>query len=311
MLFNSYIFILAFLPITLIVYFLLSRIHNHIYAKIWLLCCSLYFYAYFNFSYFFIIITSIIFNYCMNLLLCPRSKKFTPFALKKPFRLMVIVLALVVNVGILFYFKYFDFFITNINSVFGTSFNLMHLVLPLGISFFTFQQLSFVLDSYKKKVPAYNFVDYALFVSFFPQLIAGPIVLHNEIVPQFADPANRRFNNQNFSEGIMAFAIGLFKKAIIADTFSKIVTWGYGSDITTLNSTNALLVMLAYTIQIYFDFSGYCDMATGIGRMFNIRITMNFNSPYKALTIVDFWKRWHITLTRFFTNYLYYPLGGN
>lgn len=187
---------------------------------------------------------------------------------------------------------------------------LKHLVLPLGISFFTFQQMSFIIDSYKKETPPYNLKTYALFVVFFPQLIAGPIVTHTEIIPQFMDLAKRKLCWKNLSCGIYIFAIGLFKKVIMADTFGNAVTWGF-SNYRELNATNAFLTMLCYTIQIYFDFSGYCDMAIGIGKMFNIDLPLNFNSPYKALTITEFWDRWHITLTRFFTKYVYIPLGGN
>lgn len=222
----------------------------------------------------------------------------------------MLIFAIAVNIGALFFFKYYDFFFSYVNAAFNTDFVLHHLILPLGISFFTFQQLSYIIDSYRGEVPKYGFPDYALFVTFFPQLIAGPIVTHNEMVPQYADAARKKVNYENLSRGIMAFSFGLAKKVLIADTFGNAVNWGYGN-IWLLDSTNALLVMLFYTLQIYFDFSGYCDMATGIGLMFNIDITKNFNSPYRALTITDFWKRWHMTLTRFFTRYVYIPMGGN
>ena len=223
---------------------------------------------------------------------------------------IIFFVALALNIGSLFFFKYYDFFVSNINTIFNTNITLLNLVLPLGISFFTFQQLSYVIDSYKKDVPIYNFLDYALFVSYFPQLIAGPIVTHDEMVPQFADVSKKKFNADNFSKGLYAFALGLGKKVIIADAFGLVVDKAFG-EISELGTVNALFAMLSYTIQIYFDFSGYCDMATGIGKMMNIDITMNFNSPYRAVNIVDFWKRWHITLTRFFTRYIYIPLGGN
>lgn len=217
---------------------------------------------------------------------------------------------LLMNIGIIIYYKYYAFFIENINFVFKTDYPVIRLLLPLGISFFTFQQVSFLIDSYKGKVPNYALLDYALFVTYFPQLIAGPIVLHNELVPQFADSKKKHFNSCNFSQGIYAFAFGLAKKVLLADSFGKIVDWGF-SNITSLGFTNGWLVMLAYTFQIYFDFSGYCDMATGIGKMMNIDLPINFSSPYKANNIVDFWKRWHMTLTRFFSTYVYIPLGGN
>jgi alginate O-acetyltransferase complex protein AlgI len=221
-----------------------------------------------------------------------------------------LIATLAVNIGILFYYKYFDFFIDNINVMFKADFVMHHLILPLGISFFTFQQISYIIDSYRGEVPNYYFWDYALYVTFFPQLIAGPIVLHGEMLPQFADTSKKQINYENLSKGIMAFSFGLAKKVLLADTFGKAVNWGYGN-VELLDSTNALLVSLFYTFQIYFDFSGYSDMAIGLGLMFNISLPKNFNSPYRALTITDFWKRWHMTLTRFFTRYVYFPLGGN
>ena len=196
------------------------------------------------------------------------------------------------------------------NHAFGLNLTLNRVALPLGISFFTFQQLSYVIDSYRRTVPRYNILDYSLFVTFFPQLIAGPIVLHSEIVPQFADPKNRSFNFDNFAPGLYAFARGLVKKVIIADTFAAAVDAGFASALT-LNTAEAWFVAIGYTLQLYFDFSGYCDMATGIALMFNIQLPINFNSPYKSLNIREFWQRWHITLSRFLTTYIYFPLGGS
>jgi len=302
MLFNSYIFIFAFLPVTLFGYFLLNKFKLLKSAQAFLVMASLLFYAYFNFSYLWIIIASILFNFAVN--------KILHLNVRQTIRKMVLVVGLLCNLGLFVYFKYSNFFIENINRVFGTDYFLGSILLPLGISFFTFQQVSYIIDSYKKEVPNYSFLNYATFVAFFPQLIAGPIVLHKEIVPQFADNTRKKFNFDNFSKGLKAFAFGLAKKVLIADLFGQVVAIGY-NDISALNTTSALLLMFSYTIQIYFDFSGYCDMATGLGLMFNISIPQNFNSPYKALTITDFWKRWHITLTRFFRKYLYYPLGGN
>lgn len=305
MLFNSYIFIFAFFPIVLLGYFGLNRFQKYTAANIFLIIASLFFYGYFNWWYLLIIVSSVVLNYSFSRIML--SEK-TAKALRKP----VFFLALALNIGSLFYFKYYDFFIGNINALFRTDFPLLHLLLPLGISFFTFQQLSYVIDSYKRdeKISKYNFFDYALFVTYFPQLIAGPIVTHDEMVPQFADVGKKRFNADNFAAGLYAFTFGLGKKVIVADAFGLLVDQAF-TDVSSLGTVNAVLTMLAYTFQIYFDFSGYCDMATGIGKMMNIDITMNFNSPYKAVTVVDFWKRWHITLTRFFTRYIYIPLGGN
>lgn len=305
MLFNSYIFVFAFLPIVLIGYFGLNHFKKYNAAKIFLIAASLYFYGYFNWSYLLIIVSSVGLNYLFSRVML--SDK-TASGIRK----LVFAIALTANIGSLFFFKYYDFFIGNVNAVFGFSMPLLHILLPLGISFFTFQQLSYVIDSYKRdeNIAKYNFFDYALFVTYFPQLIAGPIVTHDEMVPQFADLSKKKFNADNFAPGLFGFVIGLGKKVIIADTFGLFVDAGF-ADVSQLGTVNAVLVMLAYTFQIYFDFSGYCDMATGIGKMMNIDITMNFNSPYKAININDFWKRWHITLTRFFTKYIYIPLGGN
>ena len=305
MLFNSYIFVLLFLPLVLLGYFGFNRLKLYDIAKIFLIAMSLVFYGYYNPYYLLIIVTSVIFNYTFSLIML--SDK-----IGNAVRKGVFGLSLTLNIGSLFYFKYFDFFIYNINTLFKTSFPFLNIALPLGISFFTFQQLSYVIDSYNKdeSVKKYNFFDYTLFVTYFPQLIAGPIVTHDEMVPQFADLSKKRFNPDNFAKGIYAFAIGLGKKVIIADSLGLLVDTSF-ANISGLGTVKAFLTMLAYTFQIYFDFSGYCDMATGIGKMMNIDITMNFNSPYKAIGIVDFWKRWHITLTRFFTKYIYIPLGGN
>lgn len=303
MLFNSYIFILAFLPVTLAGYFGLARLFRKLpLNKVWLVGCSLVFYAYFNVRYLPIIVLSILVNYALSQgMLAARGKGV---------RALLLAVGLLGNLGVLGYYKYYDFFVQNVNALAGTSFVLHRLVLPLGISFFTFQQLSYVIDSYKRTVPRYGLIDYSLFVTFFPQLIAGPIVLHSEIVPQFADPENRRFRFENFAPGLYAFALGLFKKVIVADTFAKVAEWGFGPG-QALNTPEAWFVAFAFAFQLYFDFSGYCDMAMGLGRMFNINIPQNFNSPYKAQNIKEFWQRWHITLSRFFTNYIYFPMGGS
>ena len=305
MLFNSYIFVLAFLPIVLIGYFGLNHFHQYSAAKVFLILASLFFYGYFNWWYLLIIVSSVGLNYLFSRVML-REKT------GKALRRITFSIALTLNIGSLFFFKYYDFFVSNVNALFKTDWALLHIMLPLGISFFTFQQLSYVIDSYKrdKNIIRYNFFDYALFVTYFPQLIAGPIVTHDEMVPQFADIRKKKFDSDNFAAGLYGFALGLGKKVIIADSFGLFVDAAF-ADVSKLGTVNALLVMLAYTFQIYFDFSGYCDMATGIGKMMNIDITMNFNSPYKAININDFWKRWHITLTRFFTRYVYIPLGGN
>jgi len=301
-LFNSFIFIFAFLPITIVVYFCVNRWGKFSLGKIWLILMSFVFYAYFNVAYLPIIILSILFNYALSQCMLTSKRAWLCR--------LCFAAGLLGNLGVLGYYKYYDFFISNVNAAFGSSFMLHRVLLPLGISFFTFQQLAYVIDSYKRTVPRYNMVDYALFVTFFPQLIAGPIVLHSEIVPQFADPKNRHFRFENFSPGLYAFAIGLFKKTLVADTFAKVVDYGFAAGVT-LNAPETFFVMIGYMIQVYFDFSGYCDMAIGLSRMFNINAPLNFNSPLKSLNIREYWTRWHMTLSRFFTRYLYFPLGGS
>lgn len=303
MLFNSYEFIFLFLPITLIVYFLLNKYNRNILSKTWLVIASLYFYSYFNKSYLILIIVSIVINYFIGTELNIRANNVIK-------RKLLLISGIVFNIGALGYFKYYDFFIENINIIFKTNFNLFHIILPLGISFFTFQQLSFVADSYHRKNLNYDFLSYCLFVTFFPQLIAGPIVLPAEMLPQFENDENKKVNWENMNRGLYMFSIGLAKKVIIADTIAHFANAGFDM-MESLNFAEAWLTSVSYTLQLYFDFSGYCDMAMGIGLMFNIVLPLNFNSPYKSTNIQEFWRRWHITLGRFMTNYLYIPLGGN
>ena len=271
-------------------------------AQLFLVAMSFWFYGYFQVNYLLIMITSILVNYAFHRIL---SKELPRNAAKG-----IMIAAVAANLGILFYFKYFDFFLTNINQVFGTEFLLRKIVLPLGISFFTFQQIGFVVDTYRGEVQDCKLLEYALFVSFFPQLIAGPIVNQSEMLPQFATMTERKFDWEKFARGFILFVLGMFKKVILADTLGAGVDFGYGNP-DVLGRLDALVVMFAYTLQLYFDFSGYCDMARGIGKMLGMEIPVNFNSPYKAVNIIDFWKRWHITLNRFFTKYVYIPLGGN
>ena len=303
MLFNSYIFVFVFLPAALLGYFLLNRTKKYTLANCFLVGMSLWFYGYFNYSYLPIICVSITANYCLSKLI--QSEKAGGM-----FRKILLTVGLALNIGSIFYFKYYDFFIENVNAVFRSGFTLKHLVLPLGISFFTFQQVSYVIDSYRGETKDYGFAEYALFVSFFPQLIAGPIVLHDEILPQLRDASKRSFNTENAAHGLYFFAIGLFKKVILADTFSAAVTAGY-ADVSVITSAEAWLVSVCYTLQIYFDFSGYSDMAIGLGKMFNIDLPQNFDSPYMSTSITEFWGRWHMTLTRFLRKYVYFPLGGS
>ena len=299
MVFSSYVFVAAFLPAVLIIYYLLSKLKSGVYQRLFLIAASMFFYGYFNPSYLPIIILSIAVNYCFAIGVQRGGRA------KKP----IFIIGVLFNVFLLGYFKYYDFFIENINAVFSSSFTLRHIVLPLGISFFTFQQLSFLISVYKGEEKVGQLLDYSLFISFFPQLVAGPIVLYSEMMPQFKDESRRYFSTENFSAGLYLFAIGLFKKAYIADTLAVFADNGFG--LTGLGFIPAWATALSYTLQLYFDFSGYSDMAVGLGRMFNIDIPFNFDSPFKSQSITEFWRRWNITLGRALGTYIYKPLGGN
>ena len=225
-------------------------------------------------------------------------------------RQALLLIGIVANLGLLGFYKYKDFFLANVNWLCGTDFAYGQLLLPLGISFFTFQQLAYIIDCYRNQAPLYKLFPYALFVSFFPQLIAGPIVHHREMLHQFQQAGNRRVDSGHVSAGLYVLAMGLFKKVIMADSLAHWVSFGFNAP-AELGLLEGWIVSLAYSLQLYFDFSGYTDMATGTALMFNIRLPANFNSPYKAASIQDFWRRWHMTLGRFLRDYLYIPLGGN
>lgn len=300
MVFSSYTFILLFLPIVIGVYYLLSHIKNDIYQRLFLIGASLFFYGYQNIKYVALILLSIAVNYVIAIVI-QRSKK----AIAKPF----LIVGILFNVLLIGYYKYYDFFIENINLIAKTDFTLKHILLPLGISFFTFQQLSFLVSVYKGEEKVERLRDYSLFVLFFPQLVAGPIVLYSEMIPQFKETKRRFFDGENFSRGLYMFAIGLFKKAVIADTLCVLVDNGFS--LTSYGLAAAWTTALSYTLQIYFDFSGYSDMAVGLGKMFNIDIPFNFLSPYRSESITEFWRKWHITLGRALSTYIYKPLGGN
>lgn len=302
MLFNSYIFIFLFLPIALTGWYLLNRYKFYEPARLFLAGMSLWFYGYFNIYYLSVIVVSILGNYLISYLI----KLFH----SKPASRIGLLCGILLNLGFLFYFKYYDFFFENINAVFHTSFTLKHILLPLGISFFTFQQLSYMIDRGTGRAEHYSFTNYLTFVTFFPQLIAGPIVLYKEMMPQFEDASNKRFNSDNFAKGIVLFTLGLGKKVLLADILALPVNYGF-QQTAFLDTPSTLLVILAYTFEIYFDFSGYSDMAMGLGKMFNIELPVNFNSPYKACTVKELWQRWHMTLSRFFIQYVYIPLGGS
>ena len=303
MLFNSYEFIFAFLPISFFVYFYLNSKKLTTAAKAWLVFTSLFFYSWWNITYLPLILISILFNYTITNTMIEYDKSRRKYFSKRS----LLHAGLLFNIGLLVYFKYMDFFISNTNTISGSDIELLHLVLPLAISFFTLQQIAFLIDSYEGLVKEKNFLDYTIFVTFFPQLIAGPIVHHKEMMPQFANVRNKVKNYKNIAIGLFIFSIGLFKKVVIADTFAVWATQGFDVA-TTLNLFEAWVTSLSYTFQLYFDFSGYTDMAIGAALLFNIKLPINFNSPYKATGMIDFWQRWHITLTSFITTYIYTPI---
>lgn len=305
MLFNSQIFVFLFLPIVWCAYFGLHRVRFHKTAKLFLLLASFAFYGYCNVAYIPLLAGSILGNYGIFMLVGQLKKKSWPGVQKA-----VTALGVAANLMVLFYYKYFNFFVENINRFLKTDFLLENIVLPLGISFFTFQQVSFLIDCYRGENGNYSFLDYSVFVAFFPQLVAGPIVLHGEMIPQFSEKERFTPNWENIAVGIRYFVLGLFKKTMVADRFGNLVNLGYVYPFER-NMPGTVLIIVSYTLQIYFDFSGYSDMAIGLGKLFGVDIPINFNEPYKTVNIAEFWKRWHITMTGFFTKYLYIPLGGN
>lgn len=302
MLFNSYIFIFIFFPLCILGFYLLAQRGKALLAKTWLIGMSLWFYGYFNAYYLLIMVLSILLNYGLTMWIIHNDGKQKPS--------YPLIIGICGNLGVLFYFKYFDFFLINVNNIFGTGLPLKEILLPLGISFFTFQQIGFLVDVYRGDVNKITFVDYALFVSFFPQLIAGPIVSQDEMLKQFDSVSGRKIDTEAFARGLTLFVLGLFKKVMIADTLGQAVDVGFSS-IISMGGLDSFLIMIWYTLQLYFDFSGYCDMAKGLAGMLGFELPTNFDSPYKSRNIVEFWKKWHMTLTRFFTRYVYIPLGGN
>ena len=301
MLFNSYIFILCFLPIVMMGYYGCNHWKKEELAKWFLIIASLLFYGYFDVRYLPVILASICFNYGFSRILLKKNEKY-----KRP----ILGAGIACNVGLLFYIKYWNFFLGNVNVIFGSSLEMKQLLLPLGISFFTFQQIAYLVDSYRGETAEYSFTDYALFVTFFPKLSMGPIVLHHQLMPEFHKKENKVLNQTRLSLGIWWFAVGLAKKVLMADTLAKGVDFAY-ANVEVMSSLDVVVAAILYTLQIYFDFSGYCDMACGIGEMFQISLPRNFDSPYKATSITEFWNRWHMTLSGFLQKYIYFPLGGS
>jgi alginate O-acetyltransferase complex protein AlgI len=307
MLFNSFTFIFLYLPLALGGYFWLGR-RSQPWAAGWLALASLAFYAYWNPRYTLLLLASIGFNYLVG-----RRLSTSTGGSRGGARLAVLAAGVVIDLGLLGYYKYANFFIENLNALTGAGLTLAHVILPLGISFFTFTQIAFLVDAYRGEAHEPKFVHYVLFVSYFPHLIAGPILHHKEMMPQFRRPESYRFDSAKFATGVTIFCIGLVKKAVLADGIAVFV----GPIFAAADAGSRPLLVdawagaLAYTLQLYFDFSGYCDMAIGVSWMLGIALPLNFNSPYKSRNIVDFWRRWHMTLSRFLRDYLYVSLGGN
>ena len=302
MLFNSIEYLLIFLPAVFIIYFTLNKFKLCKTSRIFLLFASLYFYGSYKKEYVPIILISILFNYFISYLF-----KTDITGLK---RKLILFFGISTNVLILIYFKYFDFLKETLSNITFIPFNTFDIILPLGISFFTLQQISFLVDCYKKDVLEYNLLDYALFICFFPQLVSGPIIRHQEMIPQFMDIKNKVINQDNIFVGIFLITIGLFKKTVFSDGFAGFIT--YIVDNQIYNDFGISWIFgIAKIFQGYFDFSGYCDIALGSAFLFNINLPWNFNSPYKAQSIADYWNRWNMTLMRFLKDYIYTPLGGN
>jgi D-alanyl-lipoteichoic acid acyltransferase DltB (MBOAT superfamily) len=306
MLFNSFEFICLFLPITLWIFFAIGGRGWERGANAWLMMASLFFYGWWKPAYLVLLGFSLVFNYTVGAVLSQRFQ--VPVSRK-----LMLMLGLCVNLSLISYYKYANFFAININAVAGTNFNLNNVILPLGISFFTFEQIAFLVDVYRGTTKEHSFIKYCLFVTFFPRLIAGPIILHQEIIPQFNKNETYQFDAENLAVGLTIFITGLFKKVILADGIAVYATPVFeaaarGQGLTFLEGWSGAI---AYLFQLYFDFSGYSEMAIGAARMFGIKLPLNFNSPYKSANIIEFWRHWHMTLSRFLREYLYIPLGGN
>jgi len=301
MLFNSYPYLVFFLPLTAFLSFLLNRRERHEEAKILLILASLGFYGYHEFRTLPVLLASVLVNYYSCTLfnaVHPRRRK------------PLLVALLSFNLGLLVYYKYSGFLVSNANSLFHTGFSMPDLLVPLGISYLTFLQIAYCVDSYRGVVRNNSFLNYTLFAVFFPKVISGPIAHHNDILPQLDDPSTKTFSWQNLSTGLFLLSIGLFKKVVVADNLAPYVNFGF-DQAQALSFFSGWATSLGYTLQLYFDFSGYTDMALGSALFLNLKLPLNFASPYKSTDIRQFWQTWHITLGRFLRDYLYIPLGGN
>lgn len=304
MLFNSYAFIVFFVPIVFFIFRALAKFGRSSASIAWLALASFFFYSYWNPPFVLLLAFSVLANYTLGRAI-RRSKAHSK---------SILVFGIAMNLILIGYFKYTNFIMGSFAAAAGTGWTDKDIFLPLGISFFTFQQIAYLVELYRGEIKDSSFVNYALFVSFFPQLIAGPIVRYTDIMPSFLSPNFLRVDYRNITMGLFLFSVGLSKKVLIADTLSPWVAQVFDSELLSgaeLSCINAWIGAVAYTMQIYFDFSGYSDMALGLGKLFNIDLPVNFRSPYKSLSITEFWRRWHITLSSFLRDYLYIPLGGN
>ena len=301
MLFNSIEYIFIFIPIVFIGYFLLNKFKLYETAKVFLIIASLYFYGSYKTEYIGIIVTTILLNYLVS----KSFQKNISLSMKKT----ILVTGIFANVVILYVFRYFSFLTEIMANLSICPLDTFKVLMPIGISFFMLQQISYIVDCYKHTVKTYTLTDYTLFVCFFPQLIMGPIVRHQEMIPQFNNLKNKVINQNNLFIGLFIFTVGLLKKVIIADEFTPFITYITNEGIFD-NFYVSWLLGVTKILQGYFDFSGYCDMAMGSAFLFNISLPWNFNSPYKATSILDYWKRWNKTLMRFLYEYVYKPLGG-
>lgn len=302
MLFQSYIFVFVFLPVSLGGYYLAGRIGDKA-AKLWLVAVSFWFYGSFRLEYLLLLAAGMLLNYGIALGIRRKEKAGMRAG-------SLLAAGIAADLAALGYFKYMDFFIENWNHASGMDLPLLRVALPVGISFFTFQQISYLADCYKGEIEGGGFLDYMLSIVYFPKLVEGPLVMYAEWAPRLAGAGKKKWDAERLMRGICLFVMGMMKKVVLADTFGGAVDYGY-SNLEIMHGWDALLLVVFYALQLYFDFSGYCDMALGVSRMFGIELPVNFNSPYQAGNIIEFWKRWHITLNRFFTKYIYIPLGGN
>lgn len=306
MIFQSYLFLFAFFPVLFIVYYVFLKNEKIKLADIFLAMMSFVFYAYGNVKYLYFLGLEVLVNYAVYRLLVWLEYQKSYQKVRK----WLCGGAVAGNLFLLFYYKYYNFFVENWNGIFHTEHSIRTLIVPLGISFITFQQIAFLVDAYRGECDNCTLLEYTIFVSFFPHISSGPIMTQDQFFPILRSEKRKEIDWDRINRGMFLFIFGLGKKVLLADMFEQAVDWGYGN-IASLNGMSMFLITVFYSFQIYFDFSGYSDMAIGISWMLNLDLPVNFDSPYKAYSVVEFWKRWHISLTGFLTKYIYIPLGGS